>query len=55
MANKFSQLTADFSPEHRASIEAKKNVLREAMNLAEMHQASAAFHVVKRDNHQSFM
>ncbi len=39
MANKFSQLTTNFSPERRARIETKKNALREAMNLAEMRQA----------------
>lgn len=39
MANKFSKLTADFSPERRARIEEKKLLLREEMNLAEMRQA----------------
>ena len=41
MANNFSKLTADFSPERRAKIEATKALLREEMNLAEMRQALA--------------
>ncbi len=39
MANDFSKLTANFSPERRAKIEEKKAILREEMNLAEMRQA----------------
>lgn len=39
MANQFSKLTSDFSPERRAKIDAKKEALREEMNLAEMRQA----------------
>ena len=41
MANKFSKLTTGFSPERRARIEAKKQSLREEMNLAEVRQALA--------------
>lgn len=41
MANKFSKLTKGFSPERRARIEAKKQSLREEMNLAEVRQALA--------------
>ncbi len=39
MAKNFSKLTAGFSTERRAKIEAKKKLLREEMNLAEIRQA----------------
>ncbi len=41
MAKQFSKLTDDFSSERRAGIAAKKELLREEMNLAEMRQALA--------------
>ena len=39
MAQKFSELTQDFSPERRQRIEEKKAVLREEVSLAEIRQA----------------
>lgn len=39
MAQKFSELTQDFSPERRQRIEEKKAALREEMSLAEIRQA----------------
>jgi DNA-binding XRE family transcriptional regulator len=39
MAGKFSELTKDFSQERRVRIDAKKAILREEMNLAEIRQA----------------
>jgi transcriptional regulator with XRE-family HTH domain len=41
MDRKFGELTKDLSPERRARIEAKKVVLREEMDLAELRQALA--------------
>jgi predicted transcriptional regulator len=39
MARKFSELTKNFSPKRRTRIDAKKAMLREEMNLAEIRQA----------------
>lgn len=39
MPSKFSELTKDFSQERRTRIDAKKAILHEEMNLAEIRQA----------------
>ncbi len=41
MARKFSELTKDLSPERRKRIEARKEVLRKEMELAELRRALA--------------
>ncbi len=41
MAKTFAELTKDFSPERRARIEARKDELREEMELSELRKALA--------------